>query len=122
MNDMWKDIIKFHEKYGFDTLDRCRQLDDHAHKFRSLFLMEELYEFTIAQTPEDQIDALVDIVVVAMGTAHMQGFDWSKHWKEVMDANMRKVRATDPKQSKRGTSLDIVKPEGWEPPNHTQHL
>jgi predicted HAD superfamily Cof-like phosphohydrolase len=34
-------------------------------------------------------------------------------WTDVQRANMTKVRATDSSQSKRKTSLDVIKPEGW---------
>jgi hypothetical protein len=32
---------------------------------------------------------------------------------------MAKERCTDASQSKRGTALDIRKPEGWKKPSHT---
>lgn len=41
---------------------------------------------------------------------------WDELWDDVQRANMSKERATDPSQSKRGSSYDIIKPAGWVPP------
>lgn len=41
---------------------------------------------------------------------------WDEMWNDVQRANMSKERATSATQSKRGSTYDIVKPEGWIPP------
>jgi predicted HAD superfamily Cof-like phosphohydrolase len=81
-------------------------------------MTEELEEYYDAWNDSDmpgQLDALVDLVYVALGTAHMQGFDFNEAWRRVHDANMQKVRAQNADESKRGSALDVVKPEGWKP-------
>lgn len=72
------------------------------------------------QDLEKAADALADLVYVALGTAHMMGLPFEAVWAEVQRANMTKVRATgdDDPRSKRGSSLDVVKPEGWKAPDH----
>jgi predicted HAD superfamily Cof-like phosphohydrolase len=63
-------------------------------------------------------DALIDEVYVAMGTAHLLGYPWQVGWNAVQTANMQKVRAAkDGSDSKRGSSFDVVKPEGWTAPD-----
>lgn len=119
---MWDHIVIMHEHYGLRAPSTPRQLDQETHDYRVKFLHEELQEYIEAETLEDKIDALVDLVVVAMGTAHMHGFDWSSHWNEVHRANMQKERCTDASQSKRGSALDLIKPEGWVGPSHSQFL
>jgi predicted HAD superfamily Cof-like phosphohydrolase len=121
-NMMWDDIVEFHKKFGFEPQNEPRFLTPEENEFRVEFLIEELSEYRCASSLEDKIDALVDLVVVAMGTAYFHGFDWDSHWKEVHRANMNKVRAESAKQSKRKSSLDIVKPAGWTGPNHKQFL
>ena len=121
--DMWEQMITFHVKYGIEPTNKPHQLPDDVARFRIAFLEEELSEFKLAIESGDlaeQIDGLVDLVVVAMGTAHLAGFDWPKHWQEVYEANMRKIRASNASdsRSKRKHSLDIVKPDGWGSPNH----
>ena len=115
---MWDSIVAFHEKFGHEMPSEPVYLDPKVHDFRMAFIEEELTEYATADTLEDKVDALVDLVVVIMGTAYMHGFDWPAHWEEVYEANMRKRRASHAGESKRGTSLDIVKPEGWVGPNH----
>ena len=66
-----------------------------------------------------KIDALIDIVYVALGTALALGVSpemWNKGWAAVHKANMAKERALRAEDSKRGTTYDVVKPEGWQSP------
>ncbi len=82
---------------------------------------EELEEFEIGKGADDHaqmFDALLDLVYVAMGTAHLLGYPWQAGWEAVQAANMAKVRAAaDGSDSKRGSSYDVVKPLGWLPPD-----
>lgn len=118
----WESIVVFHEKFGIPMPDMPGHLPGDVKDYRVNFMQEELTEYISAQTLEDQIDALIDLVVVAMGTAYMHGFDWELHWREVFNANMAKRKALLASESKRNHVLDIVKPEGWQPPNHGQYL
>lgn len=65
----------------------------------------------------DALDALVDELYVLLGNAHLHGFTRARFveaWNRVHAKNMQKVRAlADGSDSKRGTPLDVVKPEGW---------
>ena len=63
--------------------------------------------------------ALVDLVYVAIGTAHLHGFDFEEAWRRVHHANMQKIRTPNAEASTRGSKHDVIKPEGWEPPSHT---
>jgi predicted HAD superfamily Cof-like phosphohydrolase len=38
---------------------------------------------------------------------------WDELWDDVQRANMTKVRATSAEQSKRKSTLDVIKPAGW---------
>lgn len=89
------------------------------------------------EKPEEVADGLVDLVYVAVGTALMHGFPFNRIWRAVQAANMSKVRSTgcrfeasradrarcvwcgllEQTHSKRGSTLDVVKPEGWGPPD-----
>ena len=91
-------------------------------EFRIAFMQEELDEYAKACQEKDlpgQFDALIDLVYVALGTAWMQGFPFSAGWAEVQRANMSKERATDDpnKQTKRKSTIDVFKPEGWVGPD-----
>ena len=120
MTDLFKDIEEFHVKFGLNKPQQPTQLDPHTHDFRVDFMLEELHEYRLAHgqgNVVDQLDALVDLAYVVLGTAFMHGFDFNEAWRRVHAANMQKVRATSPDVSKRNSSLDVVKPEGWTPPD-----
>lgn len=124
----FKDVEDMHIKYDFDHMRSLMRRDimiptfltPEDVDFRVKFMREELEEYSQAVDEADifkALDALVDLVVVAYGTAIMQGVSpelWQMMWDEVHRANMSKVRGiTD-----RGVKNDLVKPPGWMPPNH----
>ena len=115
-----KDIDAFHKKFGFEKNEKVGIPDNNEIvNFRTSFLMEELAEYTQAITKKDAagaLDALVDIVYIALGTAWLFNLPFEKAWNEVQKANMSKVRAKS-KSKKRGTAFDVIKPQGWQAPN-----
>ena len=65
------------------------------------------------------LDALVDLVYVALGTAYLHGFGpqkFNEAWRRVHEKNMEKIRAPSADHSKRGSAFDVIKPAGWTPP------
>lgn len=137
------DIVEFHEKYELEGLSPMGALDPSTMDFRHKFMQEELHEWlknqcaaydettrplidrdpaNYAHHLEETLDGLVDLMYVLLGTAYLHGFQevFAEAWNRVHAANMTKVRAAlDGSDSKRGTSLDVVKPAGWEKPVHT---
>jgi predicted HAD superfamily Cof-like phosphohydrolase len=135
------DIREFHSKFNQGYQEPARVLPKELADFRLKFMMEELNEWTQHQRAveyslthddapdqveythhlEEQLDALVDLAYVLFGTVHLQGLDhvFSEAWHRVHQANMSKVPAQSAADSKRGYAGDIVKPEGWQPPRHT---
>ena len=121
----FEDVQAFHEKFQVPRALSPRLLDPVTFEFRNKFLQEELDEFVEGFVERDlhkMGDALVDLVYVALGTADIMGLPWDKLWDEVQRANMAKERATRPEDSKRGSTLDVIKPPGWTPPDHTPAL
>lgn len=118
------DVQAFHLKFKVPEPSEPSLLNKEAFDFRTKFLQEELDEFVRDHANGDMLkaaDALVDLVYVALGTVVMMGLApcWSSLWNAVQRANMAKVRATGASQSKRGSALDVVKPAGWTPPDHS---
>jgi predicted HAD superfamily Cof-like phosphohydrolase len=83
--------------------------------------MTELYEAMQNNEPADQLDALIDIIVVAIGAMHSMGVDTESAWKEVMSTNFAKIDKETGKVVKRPDGK-ILKPEGWTPPNLKQFI
>ena len=137
---LFTDIQDFHKKFGLVYDGNARHLPPDLIEFRRRFLGEELDEYNessdlttvelstsnpdgaehqvITKLLSDQLDALVDLVYVALGTAYLQGFDFDEAWRRVHAANMAKKKAEpDGSDSKRGSPHDVVKPEGWVAPD-----
>ena len=80
---------------------------------------EEFKELQVAVNNSDQVetlDALIDILVVTIGTIHSMGADAEGAWKEVMSTNFAKIDKDTGKVRKREDGK-VLKPTGWEPPN-----
>lgn len=126
MKNNFDDVAEFHAKFMVPVSPKPAFLDDKAVEFRVKFMTEELTEFVdthFARDIEGAADALADLVYVAMGTAHMMGIPWQRVWDSVQTANMAKRMAKpDGSDSKRGSPLDVVKPEGWIAPIHAAAL
>jgi hypothetical protein len=113
-----------HKHFRFDHDGKLHLLPTSHQEARINFLQEELDEFMIAWEDEslpDAIDALVDLVVVAYGTAVMMGVTpalWEELWADVHRANCGKERGVNPNRAQEGDAEghDLVKPPGWEPP------
>lgn len=138
------DVAAFHAKFGIgiNPLDDAAQYD-----LRVKRQQEEIDELRDAENAADSADAVIDIIYTAAGTIDLlkdrNGVPGEDHifvqkgqllqlidkvafeyarlplealWEEVHSANMRKVRGTEG-TSKYGNKYDIVKPEGWTPPD-----
>lgn len=121
MTDLVTDISVFHEKFNLTYDGPPRLLDPETVEFRIKFMQEELNEYCEGVSEGNlskQLDALVDLVYVALGTSYLQGFPFALAWDAVHRANLRKERAgPNGEGSKRGSPLDVIKPEGWQPPD-----
>lgn len=121
----WLDIKDFHEKFCLPSAKFPMLLHDELFTFRYKFLQEELDEFVDAHKRNDlhdAADALVDLVYVALGTAYLMGIPFDKCWNAVHVANMLKIRAKTVDDSKRSSTYDVVKPEGWQKPDLCVYL
>lgn len=132
MTDPFVDVVAFHRKFGLEYKGPPRELPADLQTFRTKFMDEELDEYKAGvillrhaitedertEAAEQMLDSLVDLVYVALGTAHMHGFDFNSAWRKVQEANMAKVRCERAEDSKRGSTFDVIKPAGWVAPDH----
>tara|TARA_B100001063_G_C16662358_1_gene501757 strand:+ start:334 stop:738 length:405 start_codon:yes stop_codon:yes gene_type:complete len=123
--DWVKDIHDMQTKYQTrewvnNNKDKLRDFLE----FRVDFLEEELGETSAAlvnSDAEEIVDGLIDLCVVAIGTLDAFGVDPYKAWDEVLKANMQKSVG---KKSTRPNPLgvpDLVKPDNWEGPDHSDN-
>lgn len=139
MKSLMHDISEFHRKFELSYDGEPRSLDSALMDFRVGFMQEELDEFSDAWNEGDiekQFDALIDLIYVAVGTAYLMGGSaniakdpsvkyqamFSTMWNRVHTANMTKIRTANKEDSKRGSTFDVVKPEGWQAPDFSDLL
>jgi predicted HAD superfamily Cof-like phosphohydrolase len=88
-------------------------------QFRVRFLEEELNEIkTQLDNPDEVVDGLIDLCVVAIGTLDAFGVDAEKAWNAVHKANMSKVLGVKKERPNPLGLPDLAKPEGWKSPSH----
>lgn len=76
---------------------------------------EELKEFRDAESPKDQLDAVIDVMVTLIGFGISSGYPMQAAWDEVHHSNMAKVGPDG--KVKRREDGKILKPEGWKGPD-----
>jgi predicted HAD superfamily Cof-like phosphohydrolase len=121
----FNDVKKFHDKFNLSYDGPPRVLSAEEQGFRWRFLNEELAEVKEALLEEDVAQVageLADVIWIACGMAHRMGINLDSHWSAIRDANMAKVKASAENPGKRGNAMDIVKPPGWQRPNHDEIL
>lgn len=114
-------VREFHERMGLPIPAQLTELGKtEGASERLRHMREELAELHKALSTGDvaaQVDALVDLEYLILGTAISMGIrdaDWVACELAVHAANMRKERLfNDPTGHKQG----IIKPEGWQAPN-----
>ena len=118
------DINMMHNYYGVH--DAVAKLSpEHALeylRFRFNFLQEEIDEGLEAideRNPEEVVDALIELIVVAAGTLDILKVDLSKAWREVLRANMNKVVGVKETRPNALGLPDLIKLPGWVPPDHS---
>ena len=121
--DWVKDMNDMHAKYCVhewvkNNPDKLKKYLE----FRINFLQEELDETQraafIYEDPEEIVDGLIDLCVVAIGTLDAFGVDANAAWDQVLKANMAKEVGVKPERPNPLGLPDLMKPEGWQPPSH----
>ena len=114
MSDIFNDQRKFMRACG-QTTD---QFDENQYRMYCDLIAEETQELQAAlqvNDLEEQLDALIDILVVTAGALHSFGVDADGAWKEVMRSNFDKVDPRTGRVNKREDGK-VLKPANWEPP------
>jgi hypothetical protein len=119
--DVFKDLHDMHVHYGFH--EKIADFDEEKRakllEFRYKFLQEEMKEIgDNLDNPEEVVDGLVDLIVVAVGTLDLFNVDSYQAWNNVHVANMSKeVGVKETRPNPLGLP-DLIKPFGWQAPSH----
>jgi predicted HAD superfamily Cof-like phosphohydrolase len=126
LSEKWAiDISDMHDFYGMTEgfgIAIARGLGKDLLRFRLDFIQEEVTEMNLAfdeKNPEEIIDALIDICVVAIGTLDAFNIDAHEAWNQVLAANMAKQPGVKESRPNPFGLPDLIKPEGWTAPDHS---
>ena len=119
------DMSNMHFKFGVHKWLRDNGNDKELMRkfleFRIAFLEEELNETKEAlanKDPEEIVDGLIDLCVIAIGTLDAYGVNAHQAWNAVLEANMAKEPGIKPERPNPLGLPDMMKPEGWTAPSH----
>lgn len=131
MKSEWvNDIFNMHDKFGVhDWIKNRLKLEDYESlneflKFRIKFLEEELNETKDAvnnKDPEEVVDGLIDLCVIAIGTLDIFKVNVDKAWRSVHSANMAKESGVKASRPNPLGLPDMIKPENWKGPDHSDN-
>lgn len=117
MTDPFKDQEKFMQACGQTTVGENIE----QYKLYYNLIKEEVKELDDSTTQEDDLDALIDILVVTIGAIHSMGADAEGAWNEVMRTNFAKIDPATGLVRKREDGK-VLKPQGWTAPDLKPYL
>ena len=112
MTNPFRDQEKFMIACGQSTTDENQE----QYKMYLELIDEEVEELKASTTPNDDLDALIDILVVTIGAIYSMGANPEGAWREVMATNLAKIDRVTGKVRKRDDGK-VLKPDGWTPPD-----
>jgi len=126
MSYIWpEDMNNMHSKYGVHEVIKNMDSDMLRNflKFRCECIQEEVDELLDAVhgktvDAEETVDALIDICVFAIGTLDLFEVNPFEAWNQVLNANLNKEVGIKKERPNPFGLPDLIKPEGWEAPNH----
>lgn len=119
--DIVERVFKFNHMINAGKSETPGQIDPSTKEWLTKALEEELQEFREANTPEDSVDALIDLIIFACGGLYRAGLtpDQAKAcFTAVLDANDAKKAGVKQNRAVAGVA-DAVKPTGWVDPKNT---
>jgi predicted HAD superfamily Cof-like phosphohydrolase len=120
---IFNDINSMHEKFKVhDWVNKAEVQDlNNLLQFRLKMLLEECDETKEAikqNNPEEIVDGLIDIIVIAAGTLDLFKVNAQKAWDEVHNANLEKKVGVKKERPNPLGLPDLIKPNNWKAPSH----
>jgi len=114
-------IFKDQEKFMQACDQTVGEFNEKQYELYCNLISEEFNELIASNTKQDDLDALIDILVVTVGALHSLGVDAEGAWNEVMRTNFAKIDSATGKVRKREDGK-VLKPEGWTPPELAPYI
>ncbi len=114
LNNALEDVKKFHVVFEHPIANKPQRMSKERKEARLKWMREELTEFEVAGTIEDEIDAMGDEIYFCLGTAVEMGIDIQSIFDIIQHANMSKVWPDGlVHKNEHGKT---IKPPNWEDP------
>lgn len=115
MDQSWEKVLQFHRHFSVPYKERPTLLSEDRVQIRSEWMQEEIQEFLASQSLDEQADAMIDLIYLALGTLVEMGVRPEELFHIVHEANMSKLWA-DGKPHYRETDGKVIKPPSWQDP------
>lgn len=113
MNAEWEKVRAFQEAMEQPFKDKPTKMTRKRRVLRAKWMREELMEFKAANNTVDQVDAMIDLIYLALGTLVEMGVKPDVPFDLVHQANMEKLWEDGKPRLVDGK---VKKPKGWEGP------
>ena len=118
--DLLANVVAMHIKFNvYNEMNKAyrdkRLTREYLKRHRIIALMEEIEEFQNSRTDAEELDALIDLIIFALGTVDLLGYRniFNEAFEKIMEANMKKKLG--PVKKRGSFEIDLVKPRGWKP-------
>ena len=91
MNNWVEMVTEFHKRFRHPVNEKGYIPTIREDYLRRDLLFEEVTEYAMAESRVEKLDALADIIVLAIGTALLYGFDIDTAMARVHESNMSKL-------------------------------
>ncbi|WP_124727389.1 HAD family hydrolase [Staphylospora marina] len=115
MDSSWDKVREFHQRFDVPDRDTPSLLGRGRVEKRAAWMKEELEEFRRARSVEEQADAMIDLMYLALGTLVEMGVRPKALFDIVHEANMGKLWP-DGKPRRRESDGKVIKPPDWKDP------
>lgn len=113
MNAEWEKVRAFQKAMEQPFKDKPTKMTRKRRVLRAKWMREELMEFKAANNTVDQVDAMIDLIYLALGTLVEMGVKPDVPFDLVHQANMGKLWEDGKPRLVDGK---VKKPKGWEGP------
>ncbi len=113
MNAEWEKVRAFQKAMEQPFRDTPKKMTKRRRTQRHKWMKEELSEFKASATVVDQVDAMIDLIYLALGTLVEIGAKPDVPFDLVHEANMNKLWADGKPRLVDGK---VKKPQGWKAP------
>lgn len=108
-------VEEFHSSFGVPICKKPTLLSSERVQCRSRWLIEEVHELTCATTTVEQVDAVIDVLYLALGALVEMGVRPDVPFKIVHESNMAKVDETG--SARLSPDGKVCKPNNWQSPS-----